>query len=397
VKTIADYDQGRDNNYHLIRFIAAALVIVAHSYYLSASGGKEPLRALTGYKHFGEVGVQIFFLISGFLVTKSFLSRRDVFGYLEARALRIFPALIVAVALTVLVIGPLATTVPLGEYFSDENTIQYFLNNTTLKMMESFLPGVFLHNPYPRVVNGSLWSLFPEVRLYLWVALFGVLGILSARRAFNHALILCLLLYVYFPGVFHVWGYSLHAQVAGYFALGAFCYVNRDVVPIHGSIAVVLTAAALVLHGTAYFPRLFDLAVSYGVLFCAYSPSGWIRRFNAYGDYSYGAYIYAFPVQQLIASVLPHITALPMLAGSFVLTMPLAMCSWHFIEKPSLAAKGKLWGGLARNGKRWREALIARGGSDGRPSGRGKRTADVLPLHPSRSERHEKRRHDRAA
>src|SRR3989338_1002603 len=269
MKTIADYDHGRENNYHLIRLIAASLVIVAHSYYLSTSGESEPLRALIGYKHFGEVGVQIFFVISGFLVTKSFLSRRDtdLVGYLEARVLRIFPALVVAVTFTVFVMGALATTVPLNDYFTHERTFSYLFNNATLYREVHDLPGVFAANPYPNAVNGSLWSLFTEIRLYLLVAVLGVFGLL-AQRVFNNALILCLLLYIYFPGLFQLLRLILSPlfvdiRVSGYFALGAFCYINRKVVPIHWLIAVALSAVALFLHGTSYFPIVFDLAVSY--------------------------------------------------------------------------------------------------------------------------------------
>jgi len=70
MKTIADQDHGRENNYHILRLIGALLVIVGHSYYLTASSGQEPLKQLTGYKHFGKVGEQMFFVISGYLVTK---------------------------------------------------------------------------------------------------------------------------------------------------------------------------------------------------------------------------------------------------------------------------------------------------------------------------------------
>lgn len=318
---------------------------------------------LTGYKHFGEVGVLMFFVISGFLVTKSFLSRRDLLSYLEARILRIFPALAVAVLFGVFVIGPVATTAPLSVYFSDQQTVRHVVNNITLTTPEWGLPGVFVTNPWRNAVNGSLWSLFTEVRLYLLVGLLGVIGLLAPRRLFNTALILVVLLCVYFPGVARVFGLAFNTidvGVSSSFAFGAWCYINRDIVPIHWVFVVVLSAAAVLLHGTSSFPLAFDLALSYGTLFFAYTPSpNWIRRLNGTGDYSYGIYLYAFPVQQMIAFLIPTVTALPMMVLTFGGTFPLAMLSWHVIEKPSLDAKGRLVGGLTGAGRRVRDAMIA--------------------------------------
>jgi peptidoglycan/LPS O-acetylase OafA/YrhL len=348
VHTIAEYDRGRDNNYQLIRLVAASMVVFAHSFFLSTSGTSEPLRAFTGYKHFGELGIQVFFVISGYLVTKSFLARGDLASYLEARVLRIFPALIVAIAFAVIVIGPMATTLPTSEYFAREETRSYFLNNVTLVREVYELPGVFAGTPYPKTVNGSLWSLFTEIRMYLLVALLGTLGLFAPRRRFDAALVLCVLLCVYFPEVSQFLRHLFNSifvdfRLPIYFAFGTICFVNRDHVPVHWLLLVGLALLALVLHATSLFPIAFDLAVCYGVLFCAYVPSpSWIRGFNRIGDYSYGLFIYAFPVQQLIATRNPTITALPMLALSFAFTLPLAMLSWHVIEKPCLAAKGKL-------------------------------------------------------
>lgn len=369
---IADSDHGRDNNYHVLRFIAASLVIVGHSFYLSTAGGKEPLKMLTGYKHFGEVGVLMFFVISGFLVTKSFLSRRDLSSYLEARILRIFPALAVAVIFAVLVVGPVATTLPLTDYFSDRQTVRHLVNNVTLTTPEWNLPGVFATNPWKNAVNGSLWSLFTEVRLYLLVGLLGVIGLLAPRSVCNTVVVSVVLLGIYFPGALRVLVLALntiHVGVSSAFAFGALCYINRDVVPMHWGVVVILGAAATLLHGTASFPFAFDLALAYSTLFLAYAPSPrWIRGLNGTGDYSYGIYLYAFPIQQLIAWFIPTVTALPMAVLAFVGTLPLAVLSWHLIEKPSLDAKGTVAPALARAGRRVRDRVIAwRSPAPGRP------------------------------
>ncbi len=343
LKTIENYEQqGRDNNYNLLRFLAAACVIFAHSYYLSKNG-PEPLQALTGYLHMGEFGVNIFFVISGFLITKSYLSRGNLAKFLEARLLRIYPALIVSILFAVFVLGPWATTLSVGDYLKHPLTQHHLLNNMTLNKIVYVLPGVFNDNLYPRAVNGSLWSLYPEVRLYLFVAVFGLFGLLGKKKVFNVALTLSVVLFFFFPQYFPLLSQnSIYWMPASFFALGAFCYINRRFIPLYPVIFVGLVLLAVLLRGHAFFPRLFDLATIYGVFVVAYVPVGFIRKFNQLGDYSYGLYIYAFPMQQSVSHVLHKMSAMSMLLYSFLLTLSLAILSWHFIEKPSLSLKGKL-------------------------------------------------------
>jgi peptidoglycan/LPS O-acetylase OafA/YrhL len=348
VRTIADLDHGRDNNYQLIRLIAASLVVLAHSYFLSTAGDREPLRMLTGYKHFGELGVQVFFVISGYLVTKSFVSRAGLPTFLAARALRIFPALIVAVVFTVFVIGAIATTLPLKSYLVHDTTLYYLFGNVTLLREAYELPGVFADNPLPNAVNGSLWTLFTEVRLYLLVGFAGAVGFLAGRSRFNIVLMFTVLLGLYFPELFQFLRHLLNLifidpRLPLYFLFGAVCFFNRDVIPVHWAVIVVLALIALVLHGTSLFPYAFDVAACYGVLFCAYAPYAlWLRKFNSAGDYSYGLFIYAFPVQQWVVTHWRDIELVPMIAASFAATLPLAIASWHWIEKPALAFKARV-------------------------------------------------------
>ena len=73
----------------------------------------------------------------------------------------------------------------------------------------------------------------------------------------------------------------------------------------------------------------------------AYIPSGAIRGFNKYGDYSYGMYIYAFPIQQSVAALIPGISVLAMIVISFIITFILAFISWHVVEKKMLKYKDK--------------------------------------------------------
>ena len=165
--TIAKLDQNRENNFDFIRFVAAAMVIFSHTYAVLKDNSSEPLSGATGFITFGSLAVEIFFIVSGYLVCKSLLMRSSPLAFVEARILRIFPALIICCASCTLVLGPILTRLPLGEYFGAAQTWHYLFDNATLLKLQWFLPGVFEHNPLPGVVNGSLWTLPTEFKMYL--------------------------------------------------------------------------------------------------------------------------------------------------------------------------------------------------------------------------------------
>ena len=137
-------DHTRNNNLDLIRLIAAAMVIWSHAYpIVLGKGAEQPLTALTaGQLSMGDLGVAIFFVISGFLVSQSMFRLNDLTGYAKARILRIFPGLIFCILLSILLIGPLFTTLSTAEYLTNNQTYNYLIATTTLNFLSPFLPGV---------------------------------------------------------------------------------------------------------------------------------------------------------------------------------------------------------------------------------------------------------------
>jgi peptidoglycan/LPS O-acetylase OafA/YrhL len=176
--TLLDAWDGGRNHFHLIRLIAAWLVIWSHAWAITGTAGNDHFARLTLSRSAGAFAVDVFFVISGFLVAAS-VQRHPWREFLLARALRLYPALIVCVALTVVVLGPLLTTAP--EYWSDPRTWRYLWANATLWRAEFWLPGVF--ETLPRTaINGSLWTLPIEGRLYLALFLAALLGMLRPWR-----------------------------------------------------------------------------------------------------------------------------------------------------------------------------------------------------------------------
>jgi peptidoglycan/LPS O-acetylase OafA/YrhL len=332
---VVDRCQGRDNNFNLIRILAAAGVLVSHAFPISlGSGAVEPLQAATG-QTLGKICVLVFFALSGFFIAQSFTRTESVEAFLRARALRLFPALVVVLALTLLA-GALLTTVPDAAYWAVAP--DYFLRNLTLVSLRYDLPGVFADNPYGPAINGSLWTLIYEVLCYAGVLLAGTIGLLARPR-----LVLASALVVLVAGVV-LRPFQLHVRIDHLltlglpFATGTALWVFRAVVPLSAALAVALLATAAAGAGGPLFLPLASVALAYAVLVAGYFPSRLLRRYNRLGDYSYGMYIYAFPIQQFAAS-LGLLTPWANIALAFPVTLACAVLSWHLIEEPALLLK----------------------------------------------------------
>lgn len=343
VAMLSDLVGGRDNNFNLLRFLAASAVLVSHCFALS-TGDKmaEPLRSWLDVTP-GMIAVDIFFVTSGFLVTASLLSRQNVASFLSARALRIYPALIVAVLLTVLVVGLMFSSWSPAIFFSDLHTWRYLARTSTLVFgIDHVLPGSFEDTPWRGAVNASLWTLPYEIGMYaalasLWTALRSAGA--SARRDFAKAAMVMvgLALAVHFALLLLGRSSALVLLTAMFFA-GSGIYIARDRVPMnHRLFAALMAVLGLSLMNRTAFHLVYPFVLPYLVFFLAYVPSGAVRRFNQVGDYSYGIYIYAWPVQQMCASLWPGVTPLQMLTVAFPTTLALAVASWHLVEKRALA------------------------------------------------------------
>ena len=347
--------QGRDNNFNLLRIAAAASVLISHSFALkSGSSGAEPWRAALGISP-GDLAVDLFFITSGFLVTASIIHRKSTLEFLWARALRIYPALWTMLIVTVLLAFPLLSAWSLRDYFSSPAVWQYLFRNAVLVTGIQFhLPGMFTSNPWPgQGVNASLWTLPIEVSMYLLLAaLWTGLRWLPARReqVFRWLCVMLLAgtgLFVMAGDIHH--GTQNPIQLHREFPLeglifmfftGSCFYQYRHRINLSSSAFFVL-ASALALstlnRQLFYFTYLFTLG--YLLLWIAFVPAGWIRRYNRLGDYSYGIYIYAWPVQQTILQCWPDMGIARLIATAMACSLILAILSWHFVEQKALKHK----------------------------------------------------------
>lgn len=343
---LADLAQGRDNNFNLLRILAALAVLLSHSFALvHGTGDAEPMRASLGVD-FGSIAVDIFFLTSGFLVTGSLLRRQSVVDFLWARFLRIYPALWVMLALTVFVLGPSLTTLPVTEYLTSSRTAAYLIRCAALlPRVEYLLPGVFESNPYKGAVNGSLWSMPLELRMYLmlisvWLVLFLVRG--RRLAAFTTTIVtLAGLSGAYLFGYHYVaHEASVFAKLFFMFFTGASFFVLRTRIDLSRTIFWFGVGALVfsTVHRELFFAT-YHLTLAYLVFYVAFVPAGAVRRYNRVGDYSYGVYIYAFPVQQTVIALHPGVSVFGVVVTASAVTLALAACSWHFLEQNALTLK----------------------------------------------------------
>ena len=242
----ADLIEGRENNLNLIRLMAASAVALSHSYNFTNQLPSEPLFKWTGSLTFGYVSVFIFFVISGLLVAQSYERAQSIVGFIAARAIRLYPALIVVLVISAYFLGPFFTTLSLSDYFSNHEVRRYVEDNILFKQ-RGLLPGVFRDGGLTAGVNGSLWSLRYEAYAYLLLLLCGISGLISKRPVFNAFVALSLLLYakeplgsLLIPGA---WPTFMYVPFIG-FAVGMLIYVNRAQIDCKISYAII----ALILY-----------------------------------------------------------------------------------------------------------------------------------------------------
>jgi peptidoglycan/LPS O-acetylase OafA/YrhL len=334
----AQFDPRR-NSLNLLRLVFAYAVLVAHGWYLSGSGTGPQLRGenIGGWAVFG------FFAISGYLITGSRWTK-PIGEYLVHRVARIFPAFLVCLVITAAVFAPINWLWIHGSFAGFLSTpttpLGYVLSNITLRMNAYDVAGTPAGVPYPGAWNGSLWSLYYEFACYLVIAALGSIAIVR-RTAWGLGCAFLASVALQAQGA-RVLGYAgNHADVPfmlkllPFFLAGGLLYVLRDRVSLTWPLAVLSTAltAVLVLGVPGFGIQLAAPLVAYVVLWLgAVLPMPDLLRRH---DVSYGIYIYAFPVQQLLAMAGAHhlgLVAYDLLAA--VATVPFAVASWLLVERP---------------------------------------------------------------
>ena len=334
--TIAAAWATQRNNFNLMRLVAAWLVIYGHAWAITGSGGQDQLAWLTGFRFAGAIAVDMFFVVSGFLIAAS-LQRNSVRGYLLSRGLRILPALVVCVAVSTFVMGPLLSTA--AGYWSQPGTWSYFLVNASLLVSRFQLPGVFTTHPLD-AVNGSLWTLPIEAKLYLLLMVAWLLGLLAPKR---YTPLWAFAIVVGYALAWHCAPLPDHiqkyAECTAFFITGSLLWIGRERIHLSGWVAVALLAAFAAMRGSPWAHLAYFGLLSYGTLYVGMRVRLPVIRST---DLSYGLYLYGWPAQQL-AWMLPIGKSV---FGNIVIATAIALAcaalSWFLVERPALRLKQRL-------------------------------------------------------
>lgn len=330
--------KNHENNFNLIRFGAACLVMYTHSFALAIHPDAEPLRDYIGMT-LGTVAVDVFFVVSGFFLAKSIYTKNDILEYIIARGLRILPLLWMVVLFTALILGPIFTGGSLSEYIN-LGVLKYIVANSTLIVMLDKLPAVFTDNPFPNAINGSLWTLPYEARMYVLLAAVWCLSKVL-KHSIEKVLIPSVALIALYGFIYGIWSFSAGdpgLRLCWMFFLGGTFYLYRDLVPDFG-----VVFSATILGGSFFFyPDQFELVhfilTPYLILQIGLRKVRVIHRFNSIGDGSYGIYLLAFPVQQAFVSA-GVLDPIILFFYTSLTVIPLSLLSWWNFESKAMNFK----------------------------------------------------------
>lgn len=332
------------NNFGALRLFFAALVVFAHvPEALDGDRHREPLTWLSGGRlSCGDLAVDAFFLISGYLIPHSYLRSGSIAGYLHKRVLRIFPGFVAAYLVTVLVAAPLAG----GDLRSALVPGQLAEHLARIVLLHGpFVKGSFVGQHYP-ALNVSVWTIPYEFNAYLLVIVLGLSGMLRHRVGLPLLALALLVLGTtgLQPGIelpptlAKIIGTPQdNARLLGMFCAGAVFRLHADRIRLDHRGALVAAGALLLALGQ---PRWAELALAplgcYLIFWFALKVrSRRLSRIGSGTDLSYGLYLYAWPVQNLLIRHLPGASPWMLVPLTLAIAAGLGWLSWHLVELPA--------------------------------------------------------------
>jgi peptidoglycan/LPS O-acetylase OafA/YrhL len=311
---------------------------------LGYSEENDPVYQLTGLKASGY-GLATFFIISGFLVTRSLCNRKNLWQFAKARFLRLYPALVFTLLFCVLVIGAGFTTWTMERYLSSEQTVGFISSNLYMPVIHKTLslPGVFEDHP-DKKINGPLWTLAWESIFYIILGVMGLTKIIKYRPAMVVIALSAILFFILSQDNIIAVNKEIVVGVGlgALFASGACLYLYRHQVTLGWPVLFGLIVSVILIGpflDDHHFNTLKYLSLVYVVIALAYLPKGKMLQFNRLGDYSYGMYVYHYPVMHSLISLTKVDSPYLLFFATLSLTLPLSILSWHFIEKRALSYK----------------------------------------------------------
>lgn len=350
----SDVFNPKDNAFGVARLVLASLVILTHSFYLGGYGAEWVGRFSRGQESIGGLAVKGFFVLSGLLITRSFMGSRSLKDFAWSRFLRIMPGFWVSLVVVAFFFAPLTMYILNGSIdgfhvFAQNGPIDYIKHNFFLDMRQYDILAITSSLPWKNAFNGSLWTLIYEALAYVMVGVIGFFGVIKDKSKI--VLTLGIGLYMLFmvrvsnpaaiKSIFP-WMYDIQlVSLLLFFTMGAIFYLYRDSI-VYKNKYVILSAIVLVVAArNGFYGLVSPVLYPYFVLYVA-CRFPYFKNIDRKADYSYGIYIYAFPVQQLLSALgfnKHHYIVYSVV--TLLITIPFAVLSYHVVEKPALKLKKK--------------------------------------------------------
>ncbi len=336
------------NNFDLLRHFFAILVVYSHCFPPFTAGEQyvEPLELATkGQTTLGAIAVNSFFIISGYLIAQSYFRSKSAGEFVVKRVLRIYPGYYIALLFSAIV-------AVMGAYPSHLFYIRHTIESYSAHVADSLLvPSsaflnrdyLFPNNPVPKAINGSMWTLRPELCCYLLILVLGLTGLLQRLRMIVFMTLLCLVFF-YANGAILKRTNDATWRLGSSFLIGTlFALLNHRILRFS---ILKLAASLIILTIAARSTNAFNIAFATFGGYCILSI-GKLRTLPGTGfvtraDLSYGIYLYSFPIQQLIISRYLLIDPYTLFVSTMIPVLIFAKMSWHFVESPAMKWRNTL-------------------------------------------------------
>lgn len=338
MQTLADIIEPQSNNFTLIRILAAWSVMWSHAMELQSGSPSGAILAGIMYYNLGDQAVNVFFVLSGIMVSAS-LERSPSYGrFIIARLIRIFPGLVVCTALLAFVVGPLFSQLPLREYFENQGVMAFVGSSLFTLSGASTLPGVFV-DKHTTAANAPIWTLKYEIACYFVLVGLAAFGIYRRKTA-----LLIVVAVTWFVSA----GYLVQlpegrlptlGQAARFwicFSTGILAFRFKEWLPISGAVVAVLCVGWWIFWHDPEERIIAPVASGYLALWASRIPIGRLRELSNDYDISYGTYIFGWPITQALLVSCPRMHTAALVVVSFGLTAIVALASWILIERPAV-------------------------------------------------------------
>lgn len=336
------------NNFGFLRLFFATLVIVSHvPEALDGNRNREYLVRFFGSMSLGDLAVDCFFLISGYLILMSYQNSSSLTSYFSKRILRIYPGYLLAYILTLIVVIPLAQGLSFLMQFDT-----WFWFKSVVRMFVLDVPwaeGVFDKTPIP-YLNGSMWTIKYEFLCYGMVP---VLFYFFKENLKYYVLTLLILVSTSYMAAYADFDIGIPTPVSlqlssatrllPFFIMGSIFYLMRHRIQYKAHYMVMCVAGLFVMFFDPHLAPLALMTMGAYLLFgfAFHYKSQALSQVGTKVDLSYGIYLFAWPIQNLIIQHFPSITTIPLTLLVIVLSAAVAYLSWTFVEKPFMQMKKK--------------------------------------------------------